>query len=372
MARMGVAVAALFIVAVAAATEEGVFIDTALRGEIINLLDTTMGEEPEADIATDESAGDEPAAEEANDEDAKVKPLEETTDLPDGKTEGDDEKKPKTAGLGKVYTYAGTLQHVTNRFCTEREHKHGSGQIFCNELIAMQHSWIDAESKGTTQKYTRFLGYLMGHYCPDMDATRDARCLVLSLLTKSIPTDLKWNPDRKRYLQLTVDLGKHYCKVHGPKELFCPLIKALRNHYFHAVVNQDETSYMSYVKSLQDHYCVGEVNHPADERCNIFPLLMQALPKMMTSAQIDAMIPHAKVLEDKHATPKTDRTYPGENPGQDHSMRHKQTIQLEHLRAERAKVEAKKGPKPWEASEGGGDDFDISGGPAKFVPGDHE
>lgn len=295
--------------------------DSDIHGDILNLLQTNVGKEAIAGAGKEEADDEE--------EGAKVEPL------PEGTKEGAGQN---TVAHAKVYTYAGTLQHVTNRFCTEREHKHGSGQIFCNELQAMQHSWIDAEALGNTQKYSKFVGFLMGHYCPDMDATRDARCLVLSLLTKGIPNDLKWNPDKKRYLQLTADLGKHYCKVHGDKKLFCPLVKALRDHYFKAVTLNDNTRYLAYVKSLQKHYCTGDVEHAPDERCSIFPLLLQALPEAASAELVaHAAVEHGKVLENRHVTANdaTD-SFEGEHPGQDHSMIHRSDIrQMEAMRKER-------------------------------------
>jgi len=203
---------------------------------------------------------------------------------------------------GKL-TYAGTLQHVANRFCTEREKKKGTGAVFCGELVALQHSWVDGEAMGTLHKYIQVLGMMQGHYCPDSKSTENAKCLVLSLLSKAIPVNLKWNVDTKRYLQMVEDVGKHYCKVHGEEALFCPLMKSLKKHFFEGVVTQDSSGFKKYVESLHAHYCAkGQShNHPADERCNIFPLLLQALPVMNAATE------QGKVLENggagQHVTP---------------------------------------------------------------------
>jgi len=219
--------------------------------------------------------------------------VDETTGISEAETEA-----------GKKYTYAGTLQHVANRFCTEREKKEGRGEVFCNELVALQHTWVDGEAMGTLHKYTELIGTMQGHYCPNSKAaTRNAKCLVLTLLTKAIPANLKWNAERKRYLQLMEDIGAHYCKVHGDHHLFCPLMKSLKKHFFDAVAVQDSTQFKKYVESLNEHYCAKgqEINHPADERCNIYPLLLQALPAM------GADTTDGKVLENggagQHATP---------------------------------------------------------------------
>lgn len=196
-------------------------------------------------------------------------------------------------------TYAGTLQHVVNRFCTERVKKKGA--IFCDEMVALQNSWVDAEGQGTMDSFTKLLGMMQAHYCPKRTSTDDARCLVLTLLEKGIPVSLKWNANRKRYLQLTKDIAAHYCKMHGENALFCPLMKALKTHYFNAVVRHDGTRFVKYVTSLKQHYCDSEarMGHPADERCNIFPLLLHAMPGMGKQS-IDG-----KVLSNtgKHATP---------------------------------------------------------------------
>lgn len=232
-----------------------------------------------------------------------VKLIDEAVDSGQAWVPGTPVPQAKTLGAtqgANPYTFAGTLQHVANRFCVERVQKEGKGNLFCKELVALQKQWIVSESTGEVHKFNGYLGSLTGHYCPDAAATKDGRCLVLSLLTKAVPADLKWNADRKRYLQLTKDVAKHYCKVHGEAELFCPLVRGLKKHYFQAVNVQDSTKYEKYLKSLQKHYCVGAQTHKPDERCNIFPLLQKGLPSMDKKL---LELNHGKVIESKHATP---------------------------------------------------------------------
>lgn len=226
--------------------------------------------------------------------------------------------KEEGPGAAKRFTFAGTLQHVTNRFCTEREKKYGNGAIFCNELIGLQHKWVDATALGKMSAFTRLLGVMSGHFCPTKKATEDARCLVLSLLTKAVPAGLRWNADRKRYLQMTKDVGKHYCSKYGDSDLFCPLVRALKNHYFNAVMTQNDEKYVAYVHKLSDHYCVGpEIRHTADERCNIFPLLLKAVPAM------DGKTIDGEVLEDRHTSTKVNG---GDVPAVDERMQFRSDI----------------------------------------------
>jgi len=225
------------------------------------------------------------------------------------------------SGNPDLLSFAGTLQHVANRFCTERERKYGNGAIFCNELVGLQHKWIDASSLGNIEPFTRLLGVMSGHFCPTQKATEDSRCLVLSLLTRAVPADLKWNADRKRYLQMTKDLGSHYCQLHGTEDdkLVCPLMQALHSHYFDAVMTRDDSKYVAYVNKLNDHYCKGEeLNHGEDARCNIFPLVLQALPAL------PAKDLHEKVHENRHAHPDT-RDH-AENPSIDESMQYRADV----------------------------------------------
>merc|ERR1711871_797342 len=110
----------------------------------------------------------------------------------------------------------------------------------------------------------------------------EARCLIMTLLGKGIPTNLRWNPERKRYLQLTSDVADHYCTIHGEGDMFCPLMKGLKKHFYEAVLYREAKGYVKYIKNLQNHYCSprNEVEHPADERCNILPLLLKGLPEL--------------------------------------------------------------------------------------------
>lgn len=180
-------------------------------------------------------------------------------------------------------TFAGTMERVVSRFCTERLPGKEMGDVFCNELIALQSGWVNAEAKGTMGGFTKLMGMMQGHYCPQKtSAEEDAKCMVVTLLREGIPINLKWNSERKRYLQLTKDVGKHFCKLHGENALFCPLMKALRMHFFHAVTRQDSSSFKTYLTKLNAHYCTEgkDTRHPADERCSMFPLLLHALPEM--------------------------------------------------------------------------------------------
>jgi len=207
----------------------------------------------------------------------------------------------------KTYTYAGTLQHVANRMCSERTKKKGAGGLFCQELIALQKTWVSAEARGDLHSYTGYLGQLKGHYCPDSKSTQKAKCLITTMLVKAVPAQLRWNADRKRYLQLTKDVATHYCAVHGEHRLFCPLMKSLQKHFFEAVMTTDADKYSHLVKHMKEHYCDGPdaIEHPADERCSIFPLLLKAIPTIDKSEVNN----DAKVLENggvgAHNTPGT-------------------------------------------------------------------
>lgn len=209
-------------------------------------------------------------------------------------------KGEKDAPAKPQYTFAGTLQHVANRFCTERSKAYGNGAIFCNELVALQHKWIDASQLGEIKPFTQLLGTMTGHFCPTKEATGDARCLVLSLLTRAVPTELNWNADRKRYLQMTKDVAAHYCDKHGENDLVCPLMRALNTHYYHAVMTKEADKYVEFVQKMNKHYCSnGPETHPADDRCSILPLLLKAMPEMSEKS------PDGEVLVDRHALPNS-------------------------------------------------------------------
>merc|ERR1711871_447575 len=115
------------------------------------------------------------------------------------------------AGGNGPFTFAGTLQHVANRFCTEFVHKDSQAPVFCEELVWLQHKWIDADTSGDKEGFTKAMGQLQGHWCPDAAATASARCLVLQLLSKAVPTTLKWSLEKKGYYQMTKDVSRHFC-----------------------------------------------------------------------------------------------------------------------------------------------------------------
>merc|ERR1711871_119556 len=213
-------------------------------------------------------------------EESELKKMSKRDGIPKKKLEAD-LANAKEATKQK-YTYADTLQHVANRFCTERRKRRGKGAVFCREIIGMQSTWIQAEKTGDIERYSGLLGMMRGHYCPTEKHINEARCLIMTLLGKGIPTNLRWNPERKRYLQLTSDVADHYCTIHGEGDMFCPLMKGLKKHFYEAVLYREAKGYVKYIKNLQNHYCSprNEVEHPADERCNILPLLLKGLPEL--------------------------------------------------------------------------------------------
>lgn len=179
------------------------------------------------------------------------------------------------------FSFQGTLQHVANRFCTEFTSTEASGQVYCDELVLLQHKWIDADTTGDKTEFTKFLGQLTGHHCPDAKASETAKCLVLQLLSKAVPATLKWSSERKIYYQMTKDVASHYCKKLGKMNIFCPLLNALPKHFFRAVMDSDTTKYNDYVVRLQDHFCKGIARHDEDQRCSVLPLLLQSLPEVV-------------------------------------------------------------------------------------------
>jgi len=183
------------------------------------------------------------------------------------------------------FTFQGTLQHVVNRFCTEYTKQVGEGPTYCSELVLLQHKWIQADATGEKEPFTKYLGALAGHYCPDHKATETSRCLVLQLLGKAVPATLKWNAEKKGYYQMTIDVASHFCKKLGKEELFCPLLKALSKHFFTAVNTGDGVKYTKYVQDLEDHYCKGAVRHSPDQRCSILPLMHTSIPSLELQLQ---------------------------------------------------------------------------------------
>lgn len=178
------------------------------------------------------------------------------------------------------FTFAGTLQHVANRFCTEYTKPVGIGPTYCSELVLLQQKWIEADNSGERDAFMTYLGQLTGHYCPDAAATETSRCLVLQLLTKAVPATLKWNAEKKGYYQMTRDVATHYCKKLGKQQLFCPLLKALSKHFFDAVNTGDSKKYKKYIADLETHYCEGSVRNKPDQRCSILPLMKSAVPDL--------------------------------------------------------------------------------------------
>jgi len=175
--------------------------------------------------------------------------------------------------------YENTLTAMTNKYCTEYPEKVGSYQIFCEMLTGLQDKWADAEAKGNTNEYMMTLGQMTGHFCGHPDEKDSDRCKTLALMQKAVPTELKWSTQRKRYLQLTKDVAKHYCQTHGAGDLFCRLTQGLAPHYFKAVSESNALTYKMFAENMQKHYCNNKISrHPQDDRCAIFPLLLQALP----------------------------------------------------------------------------------------------
>merc|ERR1711871_89873 len=196
------------------------------------------------------------------------------------------------------YTFGGTLQHVANRFCTEFVKKSGTGPVFCQELVLLQHKWIDADTTGQKDGFTKVMGGLIGHYCPDVESTETARCLVLQLLSKAVPATLKWSLEKKSYYQMTKDVASHYCKKLGPNDVFCPLMEAVPKHFFHAVMAGKDTDFKSYMGKLNAHYCNGPALHVADKRCTIFQLMEASLPNIIPGTG------NAMDDDNRHAEPK--------------------------------------------------------------------
>jgi len=202
------------------------------------------------------------------------------------------------AGGNGPYTFGGTLQHVANRFCTEFVKKSGTGPVFCEELVLLQHKWIDADTTGQKDGFTKVMGGLIGHYCPDVESTETARCLVLQLLSKAVPATLKWSLEKKSYYQMTKDVASHYCKKLGPNDVFCPLMEAVPKHFFHAVMAGKDTDFKSYMGKLNAHYCNGPALHVADKRCTIFQLMEASLPNIIPGTG------NAMDDDNRHAEPK--------------------------------------------------------------------
>ena len=167
---------------------------------------------------------------------------------------------------------------MANRFCTEFVKQSGTGPVFCNELVLLQHKWIDADTSGDKDPFEKVMGGMIGHYCTDPASTETARCLVLQLLAKAVPATLKWNIEKKGYYQMTEDVARFYCKKVGPNDVFCPLMEALPKHFFRSVQAGKETKFKKYLDQLNTHYCAGAARHPADKRCVIFKLMTAALP----------------------------------------------------------------------------------------------
>ena len=198
----------------------------------------------------------------------------------------------------RVHSRNLSLQHVANRFCTEFVKKSGTGPVFCEELVLLQHKWIDADTTGQKDGFTKVMGGLIGHYCPDAESTETARCLVLQLLSKAVPATLKWSLEKKSYYQMTKDVASHYCKKLGPNDVFCPLMEAVPKHFFHAVMAGKDTDFKSYMGKLNAHYCNGPALHVADKRCTIFQLMEASLPNIIPGTG------NAMDDDNRHAEPK--------------------------------------------------------------------
>jgi hypothetical protein len=171
---------------------------------------------------------------------------------------------------------------MADKYCTEYRKPLGKGPIFCSMMAALQEKWADAEALGDTKAYMKYLGAITGHWCGTAYRKETYRCRALMKMEKAVPTKLKWSPARKRFLQLTKDVAKHYCKQHGHKDVFCPLLGGLAEHYFEAVNNRNAAKFKKFVSHMHKAYCTGNKSgkgYPTDGRCSIFPYLERAVPQ---------------------------------------------------------------------------------------------
>jgi len=181
-----------------------------------------------------------------------------------------------------MLNYADTLQSFSDKYCSTYKKKVGDGAIFCKMLVSLQDKWADAQELGETKNYMELLGTVTGHYCADKTDKSKTRCKIFKLMTSAVPTQMRWSPERKKYLKMTKDVSHHYCKKHGEKDIFCPLTKALAVHYHDAVNESEGKMYTGYLDKLSGHFCQKKVSEFHDDRCFIFPLLKKALPQMPT------------------------------------------------------------------------------------------
>jgi len=179
--------------------------------------------------------------------------------------------------LRRMYEHA--LEEMANKYCVEYNSKVGAGMVLCKEIQGLQMSWAEADAKGDTTQYMKVLGSYVGHFCGTPTLNDQDTCKVFKYMRDAVPTELKWSGARKRYLQMTKDVSKHFCSAHGDNDLFCALSKGLQHHYFDAVNERKRSSFLKFVENLDTHYCKTKIpRHPADGRCSIFPLLQKSLP----------------------------------------------------------------------------------------------
>merc|ERR1712072_661415 len=191
---------------------------------------------------------------------------------------GEDNEEMSAVAAARL-KYRDTLQHISDKYCSSFKHKVGQGAVFCSQMESLQYKWAEAEELGETTGFMALLGSVQGHYCADKEAQAWSRCKVFKLMVAAAPVKMKWSPERKKFLQLNKDVSKHYCKIHGEKDIFCPLTKGLAQHYYEAVNAKDTKKYTSFTNSLKKHYCSKKaMAHPADDRCSIFALLKKGTP----------------------------------------------------------------------------------------------